>query len=137
MSNLLRKSLLPLALITTLAIASSKGDFVEPKGVYERVKSGQAILVDVRESDEISLGMAEPARWMPTSEIHEGSAKWKAFLESLPSGSAQKSKAIVLYCRSGRRAASVAAQLSDLGYRTENMGTYSAWEAAGLPTKKP
>jgi rhodanese-related sulfurtransferase len=94
--------------------------------------NGFATLVDVREADEIKAGMAAPAQWMPHSKIEANHPDWLAFEQKLP-----KDKKIVFYCAGGGRSQTVAELLSKKGYQTANMGGYSAWEKAGLPTRKP
>lgn len=89
-----------------------------------------AILLDVREQDELAAGMAAPALWFPTSKAVSGSAEWEAFLEKLP-----KDKEIVIYCASGGRAGRVASELAGRGYRTANMGGFFDWAKAGMPVK--
>jgi rhodanese-related sulfurtransferase len=95
-----------------------------------RVKAGSAVLVDVREADEIATGMAEPAVWMPSSRI--GGEEWKRFVAAIP-----KEQEVILYCRSGRRSHQAGLRLASLGYRTSNMGGFSAWTQAGLPVETP
>jgi len=91
-----------------------------------------AILIDVREQVEIESGMADGAMWMPSSAATEDNPRWRSFVEGL-----DKNKEIVLYCKSGGRAGQVAKKLSALGFKTRNMGGYSAWVSAGLPVTNP
>lgn len=91
-----------------------------------------AVLVDVREADEIKEGMAARAEWMPLSKIEANAPDWQDFVKKLP-----KDKTVIVYCRSGRRSGIVADKLAQMGYKTANMGGFSDWQAAGLPTKKP
>lgn len=102
---------------------------LETKGL---LVNGFAVLVDVREDDEVKDGMAADAQWMPLSKIEANSPEWAAFQKKLP-----KDKKIVLYCAAGGRAGKVAKMLTEKGYQTANMGGFSSWEAAGLPVKKP
>lgn len=105
---------------------------ISPRDAFEKVSQGTAVLVDVREQDEIEEGMAAPAQWMPTSEIDENSPRWKGFIETLP-----KNKPVILYCAAGVRSGRAAALLETLGYQTLNVGGYNDWTGAGLPTRKP
>ena len=91
-----------------------------------------AVLVDVREEDEVKDGMAADAQWMPMSKIEADDPAWVAFQKKLP-----KDKKIVLYCAVGGRAGRVAKMLSEKGFKTANMGGFASWVAAGLPVKKP
>lgn len=97
-----------------------------------RVRDGSAVLVDVREDREVRDGMAEPARWMPLSRMNDGDPIWDDFLNGLP-----KDKLVISYCASGKRAAKAARKMEARGYSVANMGGYSDWTGAGLPTKKP
>lgn len=94
------------------------------------VARGEAILVDVRERDEIGPGIAEPAYWMPLSG--EGGYTWTELSDSL--GSDQMA---LFYCRSGRRSGNIATVLASQGVKTGNAGGYDEWVKAGLPTRKP
>ena len=110
----------------------SKAPVTNPKEAYQEAKKGNAILVDVREQNEIQDGMAQGARWIPTSEIQAGGPQWQKFVSELP-----KDKRIVIYCAAGVRAGRVAAKLETMGYQTANIGGYKDWVQAGLPTQKP
>ena len=105
---------------------------MEPKKSLELLKAGKAILIDVREEEELLMsGMAEGSLWMPTSKITEGHPDWAAFKSTLP-----KDKTIILYCRSGNRSGRVAEFLSQEGFNTENMGAFSDWVEQKLPVQK-
>jgi len=96
----------------------------------ELVAKGEAILVDVRERDEIAPGIAEPAFWMPLSG--DGGYSWKELRDTLGTG-----RTALFYCRSGRRSGNMAKQLAAEGFKTGNAGGYSEWVSAGLPTRQP
>lgn len=88
------------------------------KEVYELVKSNKAIIIDVREENEIKEGMLEKATWYPLSKI-EKDKSWEQDLAKL-----SKDKKVFLYCRSGRRSAKVQDLLKAQGITSENMGGY-------------
>ena len=93
------------------------------------VQAGKALLVDVREEAELrQSGLAEGAVWMPLSEMEDDSDRWRDFRAKLP-----KDKQILLYCKSGGRSGRVAEFLACDGFRTENLGGFCDWRAAGLP----
>ncbi len=103
-----------------------------PKEAKELVDAGKAILIDVREEEELKeSGTAEGSLWMPTSKVAEEDPEWENFKARLP-----KDKKIILFCRSGARSGRLAGFLQCEGFDTENMGGFSAWVSAGLPVKK-
>lgn len=104
---------------------------ISPLEANERVQKGQAILIDVREPDEWAEGVATPAHLLSLTELNGSRENWKPVLE------ANKDKQIILYCRSGNRSGKAAKTLADEGYTTLNMGPFTAWQGANLPTKKP
>jgi len=99
--------------------------------VYEKVRAGQAVLVDIREASEYSTGVAEPALLLPMSDLNGSREKWNSAL------SAHKDKEWFVYCRSGTRASMVVASLQKEGIRAKNAGGFDSWKSAGLPIKKP
>jgi rhodanese-related sulfurtransferase len=96
------------------------------------VEQGQAVLVDVREERELMSGMAAPAIWMPTSIIGADGPEWRSWVASQP-----KDRELIFYCASGGRAQYAATELARQGYRTANLGGFSAWRDAGLPVRTP
>ena len=90
-----------------------------------------AVLVDVREEDEVTLGLASDAKWMPISKITANDPKWIEFREKLP-----KDKKIIFYCKGGGRAQTAAEALAKQGYQTANMGSYDDWVKEGFPVKQ-
>lgn len=79
----------------------------------------KALMVDVREEEEYITGHAENALLFPVDEIDRESA---ALL--LP----DKDRAIIVYCRSGRRSAEAVLKLEDLGYtKLYDVGSLIGW----------
>jgi rhodanese-related sulfurtransferase len=106
---------------------------ISPTAAAQRAKDGTAILVDVRERDELAAGMAEGARWYPTSSIKDDPKAYLKFISSLPAD-----QTIVFYCAAGGRAGS-AAEIArkELGRSTANLGGFKDWKGAGLPVATP
>lgn len=103
-----------------------------PSEAHQLVQAGKAILIDVREEEELrESGMAEGAQWLPMSKMDEEEPEWKAFKAALP-----KDKTVILYCRSGNRSGRVAEFLAQDGFQTVNLGGFASWQRAGLPVKK-
>lgn len=119
-------------LITLLLSLLSFNLFAEtdPMRAYEQVKKGDAVLIDVREADEIKSGMIKDALWFPMSKITEGLG-WKADLQEMTKG-----KKIYLHCRSGARSGKVLNILKTNGIESENLGGYITLKNV-LPVNKP
>lgn len=104
---------------------------ISPEDAYASTMTNRAILVDVRESDEIkSTGIAEFAVWLATTSINGRGPSYNDALQKWP-----KEQILIFYCRSGRRTESAADHFATLGYRTLNAGSFQAWKDAGLPVK--
>ncbi len=99
-----------------------------------RMDRGEAVLIDVRERDEVIEGMAAPAIWLPMSSINSDDAVWRGFLDTMQE---HPDRQVIAYCRSGNRSGQVAAELAARGYKVANMGGFSDWVASGQPTKRP
>jgi rhodanese-related sulfurtransferase len=104
---------------------------IAPKDAAKLVAEGKAVLVDCREASEwADTGVAAPATLLPKSDFDGDKKLWKEFLAK------NKGKQVILYCRSGGRAGTVAAALNEQGVTASNAGGFKDWTAAGLPTRK-
>jgi phage shock protein E len=104
---------------------------IEAAEAAKLVAEGKAVLVDCREPSEwADTGVAGPASLLAKSDFDAAQLSWQPFL------AANKDKQIILYCRSGNRAGIIAATLREKGYQVANAGAFTAWQAAGLPTRK-
>jgi rhodanese-related sulfurtransferase len=126
----MKKLLLLLAIILPLA-AFAQVASISPAEAAKLVAAGQAVLVDVREPSEwAETGVAAPAVLLPKSEFDAGLiGEWKDFLAKTGD------KQIILYCRSGKRAGVLAAELAKQGHKMSNAGGLKDWQAAGLPVR--
>lgn len=95
------------------------------------LKSGRAVLVDVRESGEWTGGVAKQAALMPMSDLRGSRTQWHDFLAK------QAGKQLLLYCHSGTRSGLAAAQLRKEGVAAVNAGSLRDWDRAGWPICKP
>lgn len=95
------------------------------------VKSGSAVLVDVREPSEWRGGVARQAALLPLSDLRGSRAQWRAFLEKHPG------KKLLLYCQSGTRSGLAAAQLRGEGLDALNAGSLRDWDRTGWPICTP
>ena len=104
---------------------------VQSVAAAAQVKSGAAVLIDVREAaDWAETGVAEPAVLLALSDLRGARAQWKPFLEK------NRGKLLLLSCRSGGRSGQAAAILAKEGFRTANVGGFRDWQAVGLPTRQ-
>ncbi len=118
-------------LFRTFSKDASKGEPITAKSAFEEIEAGRAVLVDVREAEELmDGGIATPALWIATSEIRNQSQRAEKFIAALP-----LEKKIIIYCAAGVRAGQFAEKLSQMGFRAANLGGYSDWQSAKLPTK--
>ncbi len=101
---------------------------ITPEESAELVAEKKALLIDVRETSErVETGMAEPAIPIAMSELNRPDNR-----ELLGHN---REKELILYSHSGARSGNVARQLAQEGFRTANMGSFGAWQAAGLPVR--
>jgi rhodanese-related sulfurtransferase len=128
----MKRLVLLFALLVRVAFAAEKVEHIAPTDAARLVAAGQAVLVDIREPAEwLQTGVAEPAVLLPKSEFDDGMlGEWRRFLKNIGE------KKIILYCRSGRRAADLGAALAERGYKVVNAGGFKDWTAAGLPVRK-
>ena len=102
-----------------------------PEEAIQLSKASRGIFVDVREKDEVESGMVEGAVWIPLSGLKENSASSEAELAKL-----DRSKEILLYCRSGNRSGQAATLLEKRGFKVRNAGGYSGLIGAGMKSNK-
>ena len=102
-----------------------------PADYLDKVRSGAALLVDVRESDEWKRGVAESAALLPLSDLNRDRARWKPFLEKAGN------RELLLYCASGVRSGIAARSLAGEGFRALNAGGLSDWAGAGWQIVPP
>ncbi len=125
-------SVLSAFLMTSALSSAAEAPKITPADAAKRVAEGKAVLVDVREASEwADTGVATPAVLLAKSDFDGAQKDWKPFLEK------NAGKEIILYCRSGARAGTVASALAEKGVKVSNAGGFRDWEKAGLPTRKP
>jgi rhodanese-related sulfurtransferase len=114
-----------------IADANAQIENVSPKDAAAEVAAGEAVLVDVREPVEWEhhiTGCVQVPRGLLEFAADPASPKHKPELD--PAGR------VIVYCRSGARAALACVTLKDMGF--ENVanleGGFGAWQAAGLPS---
>lgn len=89
------------------------------------------VVIDVRETDEYQAGHVPGA-------IHASRGLLEFKLSSSPQLTSRDLK-VVLYCKTGGRAALAACTMHDMGYlQVQSIaGGYDAWVAAGKPVASP
>lgn len=104
-----------LTLFTVSAISAT-----DPKTAYSMVQKDQAVIIDVREEDEVKSGMIKDAKWFPLSKVLNDKAWKEDFIK------VAGDKKIFLHCRSGKRSERVMNILKDNGVSSENIGGYES-----------
>ncbi len=87
-----------------------------------------ALVLDVREDNELSGGRIGGARHIPLGVLKKRIKDIERYKES----------PVLVYCRTGARSAVAASQLVAAGFTdvTNLKGGIQAWQSAGLPVKK-
>src|SRR5436189_5195825 len=101
---------------------------IAPADAAEKSRSGEAVIVDVREKDEWDEGHIPDAIHMSRGTIELD------IEEKVPDLNAM----IVCHCGGGGRSALAAENLQKMGYKNVRSmaGGFKGWKAAGLPIKK-
>jgi rhodanese-related sulfurtransferase len=111
-----------------VAEAKKKITEISPKDAATRSKSGEAVIVDVRETDEWDEEHIHGA-------IHLSRGTIELDIEDkVPDANAM----IICHCGGGGRSALAAESLQKMGYKKVRSmaGGFKAWKAAGLPVTK-
>src|SRR5437588_12368734 len=111
-------------------VAEAKKSVTEilPQDAAEKLKSGEAVIVDVREQDEWD------EEHIPRAiHISRGTIELD-IEEKVPDTNAM----IITHCGGGGRSALAAESLQKMGYKNVRSmaGGFKAWKAAGLPGTK-
>ena len=101
---------------------------VSPKDAYQEVQAGKAVMIDVREEDEVKSGMIKDAKWFPLSRV-KNDKNWKSDFDKLT-----ENKKIYLYCRSGSRSGQVKEILKTNKTDSTNIGGFVELSKV-LPTR--
>ncbi|MEK7651882.1 MAG: rhodanese-like domain-containing protein [Patescibacteria group bacterium] len=96
------------------------GSKIDVHKIKEEIKTGKAMLVDVRRDDEWNSNHAVGAIHFPVDRITHGEVP-----------TSDVSRKIYLYCASGGRSAMATHELKKRGYLAENIGGLGNWQAAG------
>ena len=101
---------------------------ISPQNAAANLKTGEAVIVDVRDKDEWDDGHIPGATHMSRGTIELD------IEEKVPEPNAM----IICHCGGGGRSALAAESLQKMGYKNVRSmaGGLKAWKAAGLPTTK-
>lgn len=109
-------------------------EWIDPHDAKAMIDAGKAVVVDVREEDEVqATGTVPGALHIPRSGIaaaaDPGSPGHVAALDpGVP---------VILYCASGKRSEAAGLTLLGLGYASVfNLGGLKDWVQAGLPVQR-
>ena len=106
---------------------------ISPAEAAELVKTGDAVIVDIRDGTEV----AASGKIKGALAISRGLLEFRADPD-LPTHdpALRKDRPVILYCGSGGRAALAGKTLKDLGFTdVRNAGGFKDLVAAGLPTE--
>lgn len=106
----------------------SGGNSVSPGEATLLINRENAIVIDVRETDEFAAGHLPSARSVPASKLQERAGELEAY----------KAQPVIVTCASGMRSSRACSDLKKLGFeRLYNLaGGVDAWVGAGYPVKK-
>lgn len=112
----------------TTACGQQKFDNTDVNGFSELIADTTVVILDVRTATEFAEGHIERAIL-----IDQGQSNFIAVAQA----TIPQEKKVAIYCRSGRRSASAAGRLSEIGYQCINLkGGITAWIEAGKPTAR-
>ena len=111
-------------------VADAKGNITEisPQDAVAKLKSGEAVMIDVRDKDEWDEGHIADAMHLSRGTIELDIEEKVPDLNSM----------VICHCGGGGRSALAAESLQKMGYKNVRSmaGGFKAWKAAGLPTTK-
>jgi molybdopterin/thiamine biosynthesis adenylyltransferase/rhodanese-related sulfurtransferase len=98
---------------------------IEPFEAAEEIEGGDVVLVDTREPHEYQEAHIENGKLVPPGVL----------ADEIAAAAPDRSARTILYCRSGNRSATAAAQMQELGYDNvaSMAGGILAWQEQGLP----
>ncbi|HDP89839.1 MAG TPA: rhodanese-like domain-containing protein [Thioalkalivibrio sp.] len=101
---------------------------ITPNDAVRLMNQGDALILDVREDNEVRQGFIEGAKHIPLGVL----------AKRIDEISGSKGKPVIAYCRSGNRSASACSILTKAGFENVHnlKGGVMAWSQANLPLKK-
>jgi rhodanese-related sulfurtransferase len=113
----------------TFNAAAEDADSVSLETARKDLESGQAVLIDIRETNEHATGVAKGAKLLPMSALG-------ARLADIPTAD---DKPVYLICNTQNRSSKTLAALRQRGYKHVRYvkGGMSEWVKRGWPVVKP
>ncbi len=114
------------AALLALATVCHAGEPVAPRDLAARLQASQSDarpqVLDVRTAEEYAAGHVPGAVLIPHGDV------------AVRLGELDRTRPVVVYCRSGRRSGLAEGVLREAGFEVSQLeGSYPAWEAAQLP----
>ena len=102
------------------------------------INNKNAVIIDVRTPEEFAASHLPNANNFPVDTLSENTEAIRAFLLLLKTTNLQQDKPILVYCRSGKRAARATEILKNLGVNSVHnlKGGIKAWSDANNPLAK-
>lgn len=128
-----KKLIFSIVIITSILfrfVFASSLESIKPTDAQIMVIGKKAIILDVREPEELKEGKVKDAVVIAKSLMDNNKETWGLEIDKLP-----KDKTIIVYCRSGRRSEIVGGELVKKGFKVLNMGGFSTWKSSGLPVE--
>lgn len=111
----------------------SSGPAVSPAEAVKAVAEKRAIVVDVREADEVRYsGKAKGALNLPLSRLHLMADPASGHFDKSLAAAKKAGQDVYLYCASGARSSRAAGILRQHGFdKVHNLGNLNAWAQGG------
>jgi rhodanese-related sulfurtransferase len=125
---------MPIGVKELLAEANAAVRRLSPAEAAEKIKAGNVLIVDVRDSGEVQ----QSGKIQGAVNVSRGMLEFRADSETPYHNPAfQKDKTVLVYCASGGRSALAGKRLKDMGYGTVyNIGSFKELADSGLPTEQ-
>lgn len=111
----------------------NSGPAVSPADAVRAVADKRAVVVDVREADEVrATGKAKGALNLPLSRLHLLADPNSGHCDKTLLAAKKAGHEVYLYCASGARSSRAAGVLRQRGYdKVHNLGNLNAWAQGG------
>jgi rhodanese-related sulfurtransferase len=118
-------------------VAAAKEDLeeLEPQRFAEEAERDEAVVVDLRDADELAAGVIPGAVHVPRGMLEFRADPASSYHDDRLRPDAR----VLLHCASGGRSALAAQTLRSLGYQdvAHLEGGFNAWRDAGMPVELP